>query len=72
MKYIATITPTGAPFGTGRTMEIEIEEGGLVRVGEQTFQTDRRGSAIWTCTRCCWTTAPTRCMWTRRSAAPTG
>ena len=40
MKYIATITPTGAPVGTGRTMEIEIEEDGVVRVGDQTFQTD--------------------------------
>ncbi len=42
MKYIATITPTGAPVGTGRTMEIEIEEGGVVRVGDRTFQTDLR------------------------------
>lgn len=42
MKYIATISPTGAPVGTGRTMEIEIEEDGMVRVGDQTFQTDLR------------------------------
>lgn len=42
MKYIATITPTGVPVGAGRTLEIEIEEGGLVRVGEHEFRADLR------------------------------
>lgn len=42
MKYIATITPTGARVGTGRTLEIEIEESEIVRVGDQAFQTDLR------------------------------
>lgn len=42
MKYIATVTPTGRPIGSGRTLEIEIEDGGLVRVDDRTFQTDLR------------------------------
>ncbi len=42
MKYVTTITPTGAPVGTGRTYEIEIEEGGRVRVGDQEYQADIR------------------------------
>lgn len=42
MKYIASITPTGAPVGTGRTLEIEIEEGGLVRVGDLQVRADLR------------------------------
>lgn len=40
MKYIATITPTGVPVGGGRTYEIEVEEGGLLRIGGQTYSTD--------------------------------
>ncbi len=32
MKYITTITPTGSPVGTGRTYEIEVDEGGSIRV----------------------------------------
>ena len=38
MKYITTITPTGSPVGSGRNYEIEIEEGGLVRVNGKEYQ----------------------------------
>ncbi len=40
MKYIATITPTGAPVGGGRTYEIEVGEEGLLHIGEQSFSAD--------------------------------
>jgi len=40
MKYIANITPTGAPVGAGRTYEIEVDESGLLHIGERTFNAD--------------------------------
>jgi biotin carboxyl carrier protein len=40
MKYIATIAPTGAPVGGGQTYEIEINEEGLLHVGERRYQAD--------------------------------
>ncbi|MEA3335122.1 MAG: biotin/lipoyl-containing protein [Chloroflexota bacterium] len=40
MKYIATITPTGSPIGSGNTLEIEVEEGNLVRVDGEELRTD--------------------------------
>lgn len=42
MKYVATITPTGSPVGTGRTYVVEIEDGGLIRVGGEEFHADLR------------------------------
>jgi biotin carboxyl carrier protein len=40
VKYITTITPTGAPMGVGRNLEIEVEEGGIVRVGDKQYRVD--------------------------------
>ena len=40
MKYIATITPTGAPVGGGSTYEIQVDESGLVHIGDRTFSAD--------------------------------
>jgi len=40
MKYIATITPTGVPVGGGRTYEIEMDESGLLHIGEQSYCAD--------------------------------
>jgi biotin carboxyl carrier protein len=40
MKYIATITPTGAPFGAGRIYELEVDESGLIQVSGQSFCAD--------------------------------
>ncbi len=40
MKYVATITPTGAPVGAERTVELEVDESGLIRVGDQSFNAD--------------------------------
>jgi biotin carboxyl carrier protein len=42
MKYVTTITPTGSPVGTGRTYEIEIDEGGIVRVNGTDYVADLR------------------------------
>lgn len=45
MKYITTLTPTGAPLGTpGRTYEVEIvnEHEGLVKVDGQEYHVDLR------------------------------
>lgn len=42
MKYMTTITATGAPVGTGRTYEIEIEEGGRICVGDKEYSADIR------------------------------
>lgn len=40
MKYMATITPTGAPVGAGRTYELEVDESGLIHVGDQSYSAD--------------------------------
>ena len=40
MKYIVTITPTGAVVGAGRNFEIEVDDGDQIRVGEQAHQAD--------------------------------
>jgi biotin carboxyl carrier protein len=40
MKYIATITPTGAPLGAGRTYELEVDETGQIQIGNQSFCAD--------------------------------
>lgn len=40
MKYIATITPTGAPVGGGRTYEIELGEDALLHIDGQSFNAD--------------------------------
>lgn len=40
MKYIATITPTGAPMGAGRTYELVVDESGLIQVGDQSLCAD--------------------------------
>jgi biotin carboxyl carrier protein len=40
MKYVTTITPTGSPVGTGRNYEIEVDDGGVVRVNGQEYLAD--------------------------------
>lgn len=42
MKYVITISPTGAPVGTGSTYVVEIEEDGLVRVAGKEVKADLR------------------------------
>jgi len=40
MKYVTTIQPTGAPVGTNRSLEIEVDKEGRVHLGDQVFNAD--------------------------------
>lgn len=42
MKYVITISPTGAPVGAGSTYVVEIEENGVVRVAGKEMRADLR------------------------------
>ena len=40
MKYITTITPTGAPLESSKTYEVEIDDGGVVHVDGRAYRVD--------------------------------